>query len=145
MSKVNNKPFGAFAFRVKVDGKEVGLFQEVSGLSAQIEVQDLAVGGLNTTTLKLAGPASYPNLSLKRGFCVTTMMDWFESYRAGSGNTRKRLSGTIEMLGDDGAPVMTWAFVNGIPTKWDGPQLSVSQNAIAIESLEIAHEGLQKI
>ena len=140
-----NAPIGSFGFKVivNVEGQdtELGLFQEVSGLSAQLNVEDLVEGGCNTTTRKLIGNASYSNIVLKRGICKASMYSWIAGYL--SGEKRQRLSGSIQILGDDGTtPVKVFKFIKGIPVKWDGPSLNVMSDAIATETLEIAHEGL---
>ncbi len=138
MAADNSDPFGTFAFKVDVDGVAAGYFQEVSGLSAQIEVVEVEEGGRNWTTRKLVGQGKFPNLVLKRGFCTGTLLDAVTKFHG----DKRRLSGNIVMYSNAGKEIARWRFVNGIPVKWDGPQLNVGQNAIAVESLEIAHEGL---
>jgi len=139
-------PFSSFGFKVSVsiDGN-MALFQEVSGLSAQIAVEDVVEGGRNNTTRKMIGAASYSNITLKRGLCDASMFDWINSFiNPSGGKPGKRLDGTIELLGDDAKTVVKkFSFTNGIPVKWDGPSLSVMSDAIATETLEIAHEGLK--
>jgi phage tail-like protein len=139
MSNQKSDPFGVFAFKVDIDGIAGGFFQEVSGLGAQIDVQDVQEGGRNNSTRKLVGQGKFPNLILKRGFCNETLLDALMGFHS----NKTRLNGTITLRNVKGdADLAKWEFKNGIPVKWDGPQLNVSQNAIAIESLEISHEGL---
>lgn len=139
MSNQKSDPFGVFAFKVSINGIASGFFQEVSGLGAQIDVQDVQEGGRNNTTRKIVGQGKFPNLVLKRGFCNETLLDALMGFHS----NKNRLNGTITLRNVKGdADLAKWEFKNGIPVKWDGPQLNVSQNAIAIESLEIAHEGL---
>lgn len=138
-SNQKSDPFGVFAFKVEINGIAGGFFQEVSGLGAQIDVQDVQEGGRNNSTRKLVGQGKFPNLILKRGFCNETLLDALMGFHA----NKNRLNGTIILRNVKGdADLAKWEFKNGIPVKWDGPQLNVSQNAIAIESLEISHEGL---
>lgn len=136
-------PIGSFGFKVIVTiderDTELGLFQEVSGLSAQVNVEDIVEGGSNTTR-KLVGISSYSNIVLKRGICKASMYGWIAGFL--TGEKRQRLSGKIQILGDDGNPVKVFSFIKGVPVKWDGPSLNVMSDAIATESLEIAHEGL---
>lgn len=135
-------PFGSFGFKVEVSvGEGVACFQEVSGLSVTINTEDVAEGGLNNTTHKIVTGASYSNIVLKRGMCDTAMYDWIKGWLSG-GKVPARLSGKISILGDDGKPVKSFSFKDGIPVKWDGPSLNVTSDAIATETLEIAHEGL---
>lgn len=138
MAANNSDPFGTFAFKVDIGGIASGYFQEVSGLSAQIEVVEVQEGGRNDTTRKLVGQGKFPNLVLKRGFCTGTLLASLMNFHG----SRQRLNGTIAMYSNAGKKVAEWQFANGIPVKWDGPQLNVGQNAIAVESLEIAHEGI---
>lgn len=134
----SSDPFGAFAFEIDINGIASGYFQEVSGLSAQIEIVEVQEGGRNDTTRKLVGQGKFPNLVLKRGFCTGTLLDALINFHGG----KQRLDGNIIMRSNAGKEVARWRFVNGVPVKWDGPQLNASQNAIAVESLEIAHEGI---
>ncbi len=137
-------PFGAFGFKVEIETESgaKGCFQEVSGLSVQVNVTDLVEGGVNNTTHKLIGNASYSNITLKRGLCDGSMFDWISRFVNYSGGGLKRVNGTIKILDDAGKVAKTYLFKNAVPVKWDGPALSVMQDAIATESLELAHEGL---
>ncbi|MFA5625553.1 MAG: phage tail protein [Bradymonadales bacterium] len=138
-------PLAAYGFKVTLSVAGVSgdgaMFQEVSGLGVNVEIQDIVEGGLNHTTRKIMGNATYPNLVFKRGLCSRDMFAWLSSYI--SSPVKERISGTIAILGDDNQPAMTYSFSGGLPVKWDGPQLGVGQNAIAMETLEIAHEGLR--
>jgi phage tail-like protein len=134
-------PMNTFGFKVKVGDEELGLFQEVSGLSVQLNVTDLKEGGVNNTTHKLIDGVSFSNVTLKRGLCSAgSMFGWIA--KAINGDVPERRTVTITMLGDDGKPVKTFTLQNALPVKWDGPSLNVMQDSIATESLELAHEKL---
>ncbi len=134
-------PFGAFGFKVEVDGGgALGCFQEVSGLGMEIKTADKLEGGVNKTTHKIITGASYTNVILKRGLCDIGMYDWISSFLEGS--KKQRYNVTITLLDDAQKPVMKYKLARAIPVKWTGPALSVSSDAIATESLEFAHEGL---
>ena len=141
-------PFGSFGFKVKLtigglSSENLGLFQEVSGLSASINVTDLVEGGVNYTTHKLLGNASYGNVTLKRGLCSVSMFSWIQDVISKLGaSSIQRQNASIEILGDDGKTVGTYKLIRVVPVKWDGPSLSVMQDGIATESLELAHGGL---
>ncbi|MBR4986006.1 MAG: phage tail protein [Proteobacteria bacterium] len=148
---MSKTPFGSFGFKVELSaggdgGTNHGCFQEVSGISAQLNVTDLVEGGANHTTHKLINNASYSNITLKRGLCDVGLFKWIDGFI--NGGTGSRMNGTITIYGDavdrDGKhkPVQVIKFKNAIPVKWDGPALNVSQDAIATETLELAHEGL---
>lgn len=134
-------PFGSFGFKVEISiDDKIACFQEVSGLSASVKTEDIVEGGVNWTTRKIITGASYSNIVLKRGLCNNSMFEWIDGFI--TGKNIKRLSGNIKLLGDDGKTVKVFHFEHGIPVKWDGPSLSVTNDTIATETLEIAHEGL---
>jgi len=57
-------------------------------------------------------------------------------------NVRK--NGSIVLMDETGEEKLRWNFVNGWPTKWTGPSFNATSNEIAVETLEIVHEGLTK-
>lgn len=144
-------PFGSFGFKVAVSiGTDTGingngLFQEVSGLSAQINVTDLVEGGCNYKTHKLLGNTTYSNVTLKRGLCDFSMFKWIQDYMHRGKNSnpvRDNANVTIELLDDKGQTRVVYRLERVVPVKWDGPSLSVMQDGIATESIEFAHEGM---
>lgn len=140
-------PFGSFGFTVelsKADGEgndSLGCFQEVSGLGIQINVTDLVEGGVNHMTHKLVGNASYPNITLKRGLIGHEFYDWINNVRYGK---IQRKTIRITILGEDNAK-LSYEISRALPVNWSGPALNVMQDAIATESLELAHEGLSLV
>ncbi|MBO4350289.1 MAG: phage tail protein [Proteobacteria bacterium] len=132
----------SFGFKVLFDSNDDmgGLFQEVSGLSIQVNVTDLQEGGENTKTHKLVEGVTFSNVTLKRGMCGVGMYSWIDDVRKGN-VSRKTIR--IQVLGDKKDEVVkTYVLDRAIPVKWDGPSLNVMQDSIATESLELAHEGL---
>jgi phage tail-like protein len=99
-------------------------------------------GGLNTHVWQLPVRASHSNITLKHGaiYAYDDLWDWHYGWVQGQG-TRK--DGLIVLNDNSGTPAKIWKFKRGIPVKWSGPSLNASQNSVAIESLEIAHEGLE--
>src|SRR5436853_4746014 len=123
-------PFaGKFVFTV--DGLTIGAFTEVSGLSVQIDVEELAEGGQNQYTHKLPGRMKWPNLVLKRGITDTdNLFAWFQK-SSGDGFTKEhnrveRRSGAIKLLDAAGKDMRVWRFVDAFPVKWTGPRLAAS-------------------
>ncbi len=86
--------------------------------------------------------ASHSNITLKHGviYSYDDLWDWHYSWVQGQG-TRK--DGLIVLNDNSGQPAKIWKFRRGIPVKWSGPSLNATQNGVAVESLEIAHEGLE--
>jgi phage tail-like protein len=117
-------------------------FSECSGLEANIEITEWREGGVNGYVHKFAGRNSYPNVTLRHGviYLYDDLWNWHWSWVQGVG-TRK--DGIIVLQDEARNPAKIWKFSRGIPVKWTGPPLNGSQSAIAIESLEIAHEGLE--
>ena len=115
-------------------------FSECTGLEMAIEVQEYNQGGGNDGTLKFPTRAKPSTLVLKRGLTTdTTLWQWFYSYVQGYG---KRRDGTISIHDAAQNEVTVWGFRRGIPTKYSGPQMNAAQSTVAIEALEIQHEGL---
>ena len=135
-------PLPAFSFAVEIGGQQTGFFRSVSGLSIETEVIEFQEGGNNSGTIrKLAGLTRYANIRLTRGFTGDrALYDWFVATKKPN---PARVNGRIIMLSRQGTRVAAWEFVNGFPVKWEGPDLDASENEIAIESIEIAHEGLR--
>jgi phage tail-like protein len=116
-------------------------FSECTGLDATIEVMDYREGGVNGYVHKFATRATYSNLTLKHGviYLYDDLWSWHYDWVQGIG---KRKDGLIVLLDESRKPAKVWKFKRGIPTKWVGPPLNAAQSSAAIESLEIAHEGL---
>lgn len=117
-------------------------FSECTGIDASFEVMQVKEGGLNTHVWQLPVRASHSNITLKHGaiYAYDDLWDWHYGWVQGQG-TRK--DGLIVLNDNTGTPAKMWKFKRGIPVKWSGPSLNASQNSVAVESLEIAHEGLE--
>lgn len=133
-------PFLAHTFAVEFDGLVVGGFAEVSGLGAETEVFDYREGGVNDHMHRFPGPVRYPgNIVLRRGMTdAQTLWSWQSDVAQG---TIQRRNGSIVLL-SGGIEALRWNFVDGYPARWTGPELRASGAAVALETLEIAHEGL---
>ena len=133
-------------FRVEVDGVEIGNFQEISGLEASIETEDITEGGVNGFTHKLPGRMTWPNITLKRGFTNNDALFEWLSEASGSGFTKKgnklaRKTAAIILLDGKGNQVKKWSFVDVIPVRWGGPTFAASGAEALVEELEMAHHG----
>lgn len=133
-------PFSSFNFKVEIcdDGKQLALFQEVTGISAYIETIDLKEGGANNTTHKLIGHTSYGNVTLKRGLVDTEFIQWINDVI--NGNIYRK--DIIVTINDDTGEYISYKLLNTLPVKWECPNLNVMNDSIAVESLELAVEGL---
>jgi phage tail-like protein len=140
-ASTQTNPYGRFNFLLEIDGIAAAGFSEVSGLSCEIDVIEYREGNGKTTTLrKIPGLRKYTNITLKRGMTTdTSLWNWFKSVAEGNA---QRADGSILLLDLAGQPVLRWNFHNGWPRKWEGPTLNAKASDVAIETLEIAHEGL---
>jgi phage tail-like protein len=117
-----------------------GGFSECSGLEATLQVEEYPEGGENRYVHKFPTRMTYANIVLKRGITLSEdLWNWHAAYVNGTG---KRRDGVILLLDEQQLPIKTWVFKRGLPLKWAGPTFNATQNAIAIETLEIMHEGL---
>jgi phage tail-like protein len=140
-------PFvGRFIFDVQ--GVTIGAFTEVSGLSVQIDTEELAEGGQNHYTHKLPGRMKWPNLVLKRGITDSdNLFEWFAKCSgeglSGAKNKIERLEGSVQLLDSTGKVVRRWTFTGAYPVKWTGPKLAASSRDLAVEELEVCHCGFK--
>ena len=119
-----------------------GGFSECSGLEVSIQPESYAEGGNNGTLLKFTGRASWSNIRLKRGIVTSPdLWRWHLDFVEGSG---KRRDGVITLQDELGKSVRTWRFRRGLPVRWAGPTLNALQAQVAVEEIEIAHEGLRQ-
>jgi len=118
-----------------------GEFQEVKGLGADLEVTSYPEGGVNDHVHLLPVRHTWGRISLRRG--VIRDVGLWTWYIAGlSQSLGARRDGAVILLTPAGTLAMSWTFRAGLAAKWVGPELNAMQNAVAVEALEIAHEGL---
>jgi phage tail-like protein len=134
-------PYSAFNFIVEVDGVIVGGFAECGGLTTETDIVEYRNGDEDITVRKLPGKAKYTQISLKRGYTDSREL-WEWRKLVITGHTERK-SGTIQLLDEARQPALKWNFREGWPSKWEGPALNAKNNDVAIETLEIAHEGLE--
>lgn len=136
-----NDPLPVFCFKVTVAtiGAEA-FFKSVGGLRYEMETVPVREGGQNATTYQLVGAAKWSNIVLKRGFTKDSkLITWRQEWMTGAG---KRAEGTITLLDTALKPKAEWKFFRGIPIKWEISEFDASKSELAIETLEIAHEGI---
>jgi phage tail-like protein len=135
-------PYGNFNFLVEIDGAAKAGFMEVRGLELDIGVIEYREGGDKLLTVrKLPGLVKYTNITLKRGYTQDrSLWDWVK--KVVDGNVQ-RANMTITLLDDQRQPVLRWAVHQAWPCKYEGPDLNAKGNDVAIETLEICHEGLE--
>lgn len=136
-----NDPYKAFNFLVEIDNVARAAFSEVSGLDSETAVIEYRTGSEHVMR-KLPGLTKFGNITLRRGVTQDReLWDWRQAIIEGNPDRR---NGSIILLDDQRNPVVRWNFRNGWPCKWEGPALNAKANEVAIEMLEIAHEGLER-
>jgi len=143
----------AFNFRVVLSGSGAsplgdGGFQEVSGLEVEMDVAEYLEGGRNDGVVQRIGRAKYPQkIILKRGMFASDdgrareLWQWFQDIVAGVRPVR-RYDGSVEVRSPTGEPQATWRFRRALPARVVGPTLNARTGEIAVEELQLAHEGI---
>lgn len=134
-------PLPKFYFQVKLGDKEVP-FQEVSGLDIEAQIIEYRHGNSKEfSTIKMPGIKKTGNVTLKKGVFVKDngFWDWFNKIKM---NTIERQTVVISLLDEAGKPTMVWTLNNAWPTKITGTDMKSDGNEVAVETIEIAHEGL---
>jgi phage tail-like protein len=136
-----NYPLPKFHFRVEWGGSRIG-FTEVTGLNLETEVIEYRDGSSpEYNKIKMPGLRKYGNITLKRGTFANDneYYAWFNTVNL---NQIERRDVTISLLNENHEPVVVWKVKNAFPIKIQSPDLKSDANEAAIESIEIAHEGL---
>lgn len=135
-------PYRGFNFLVEIDGITQAGFQEVSGVDASTDPVDYREGTDPNHVRKLSGLNKYSPIMLKRGITDSDeLWNWRQTVIDGK---TERKNGSIVLLDETGAERIRWNFANGWPSKWTGPSFNATSTAVAIETLEITHEELQR-
>jgi phage tail-like protein len=141
-------PYLGFKFQVEIDDRDIGTsqriggFTEVTGLQVEIETHDYREGGVNDYMHKLAGPARYPsNLIFKHGLMDSDVLwKWQQELLQGR---VERTNGAVVLLDSAGQVKWQWHFKHAYPVRWSGPELRAGTAEVAVETLELAHRGLE--
>ena len=135
--------YKGFNFLVEIDGITQAGFQECGGLDSTVALIEYREGTDPNHTRKLAGLTSFSAISLKRG--ITDSDELYQWHmNAVNGANPDRRNGSIVLLDEAGAEKIRWNFTHAWPSKWTGPSFNATGNSVAIESLEIMHEDLQR-
>ncbi len=138
-------PLLAFRFYIEIDGLIEAGFSECSGLQVETEVEDVREGGVNEYVYKLPKGNKHVNLTLKHGITSSDVLWKWHKQVISNGGKLERKTVNVILLDPSGEETWRWSFQSAYPVKWVGPDLKADGNAIAIESLEIAHHGFDKV
>ncbi|MDX8339940.1 phage tail protein [Draconibacterium sp. IB214405] len=134
-------PMVKFHFLVEWGGTKIG-FTEVSGLDVETEVVEYRHGASpEYFKTKMPGMQKYSNITLKRGTFASDN-EYFAWWNTVKLNKIERRDITISLLNEEHAPVVVWKVKNAWPTKVQSTDLKAEGNEVAIETMELAHEGL---
>lgn len=146
MAEFREDPYLDRNFRIQISGLEEAesaraQFSEVSGLTAEVEVVEYRAGNQKTNGVrKLAGQPRYENVTLRRGVLGDLgIWEWIDT--AIDGQPEKRTV-IIELLNGKREVVLVWKLRNAWPCRYRGPHLDADGKSVALEELELCHEGL---
>jgi len=155
-----NDPVGSFRFILELGFIPAVGFSECSGLQLETKVYEYKEGGRNSHSLKFPDTGSVGNITLKRGITIgpisNALFEWHLDVMSGafdqSKNPNKRKPDPDEdvdkrcaiiLMDELGTPVRRWRLSRAFPVKWVGPELKAAANEVAIETLELACEGIE--
>ena len=140
-------PYTAFSFAVEIypDGDSAplvgGAFAECDGLEMTMDVKTIKEGGAPDRAIRVNGPVSFANLTLKRG--MTANFDLWTWFRDSIADPRLRADAEVVLLGPDGSERARFQLSRCVPIKMKAPTLSSTGTAVAIEELQMAYETLK--
>jgi len=134
-------PVPVFHFQVAWGGQKIG-FSEVSGLNVEVQAIEYRDGASpEYSVVKMPGIPKFANITMKRGITAkdNEFYKWLSEISLNKVDRRNLI---VSLLNENHEPVVTWKVKNCFPVKVEGPSLKSTGNEVAIESIEIAHEGL---
>lgn len=141
VDQLNVEGFPNCRFYLEIGSDAQAVFTDVSGLQLEMTTFDYEEGGQNDFVHRLPGRVKAGNLTLKRGMTRSNdLLKWF--LEVASGNV-VRQNVSLVVFDVEGKRLATWNFENAYPVKWVGPQLEAAGTAIAIETLELAHDAVK--
>ncbi len=133
-------PLPSFHFRVQVGGDEFSC-KEVTGFNIDNQIIEYRTGDSpRYSNITMPGLVKYGNITLKRGVMKSNnaFFDWLNETKL---NKPERRDIIVSLLNENHEPVMTWKVQGAWVTKLTSPDLGADKNEVAIESIEIAHNG----
>lgn len=141
MARRGNDPFASFNFLIESGGVLQAGFSECTGLGTETDVVEYREGNGDITARKLPGLKKFGNVTLKRGVGTgTQIFDWRKTVMDGN---IERLDISIILFDEQRNEQQRWNLSEAWPCKWTGPEFKANANEIAIEQLEICHEGVE--
>jgi phage tail-like protein len=135
-------PYRAFNFKIELQGVTEGHFTEVSGLGAKVTPISYREAGNSQVVHYVPGRVEYSAITLRYG--VTKSKDLFEWFKTGVGQIQRRNLSIVLLDADGMTEVMRWNLVNAWPTEWRGSLLDAHSQEVAIESLTLVCESIDR-
>lgn len=149
----NDEPLGgdvptANYFVLEVDGVEIGVFRQVTGLQVTVTVEEIREGGQNGFVRKVPGRMMWPHLVFRSGLTQSdALFDWMSKSSgegfAGNKNALTRSTAAVTALDSTGARLRSWEFQDAFAVRWTGPDFEVGKTTGLEEELEVAHHGFK--
>jgi len=130
-------------FKVTLDDKtDLGTWTKCEGLSLEYDLSEVKEGGNNEYTHRLPGRVKLQNLKLTRPVDKDTrkVADWLASV----GSEPKRSTAEVAILDGGGTTVASWRLQGIFPVRWSGPTLDTGTSSVALEVLELVHNGFAR-
>lgn len=143
---LGGEPTTSSRFLFEVDGVEIGVFREVTGLRLNVDVEEVREGGENGFVHKLPGRMSWPHLIFRRGVTDSdALFDWVRKSSgegfASNSNKLTRATGAVTVVDSQGTRLRSWDLVGVWPVRWSGPDFNALRDDPLEEELEVAHHG----
>ncbi len=141
MANARVDPYKNFNFLVEIDGITIAAFSDCTGLESEVNVIEYREGG-DRSIRKLAGLPRFGDITLKRGITKSAeLQTWHREILNGVSDRRNV---AIILLDDERTEVVRWIVFHAFPRKWEGPHLHASGNEVAIETLVLCCEGIER-
>jgi phage tail-like protein len=140
-------PPPAFYFRFAVTGMPDTSFQEVSGISSAIEIQEVHEGGESRFVHQLPKGIKQGTLVLKRGILPKKgpLYNWCATVLSGTFSSAcPPKEGTTHLLDMDGNPLIAWSFTGLYPVKWEVDPFNSTKNEVAIEKISLRYNTVER-
>lgn len=134
-------PYLSYNFLVEIDGIVRAGFRECTGLDSTQDPVEYREGTDAFTPRKLPGMVRFSNITLRSGMTDDPEL-WEWRQKAATGKVERR-NGSIVLMDASGQEKLRWNFHDAWPTKWTGPSFNATGNEVAVESIELAHEGVE--
>lgn len=132
---------------VNSENKSDASFQEISGISVEVPVEEIQEGGENRFVHRVPQPLKYPNLVLKRGVVgdQSALTKWcYETINSGFAQHVELKDVKLQLLNDQNDTVLSWNFIKAYPVKWEYSALDAGKNQIFVQTIELAYQYFEE-